>query len=686
MPFVSEAQRRAIYAMERRGQVPPGTAATFEAETPDGPLPERLHPPNVLIAPKAVRAMLRRGLKLLDYRGRGLQDDTVAWARRLVAGEKIDLAKAHDMHGWFARHGPPEDEAAARARDEKTPAAVAWMLWGGDPSIPWREKGWRDPVAAWNRAVLAHFAAKHKRQDARREEARLNDGTAGLILTSAVGLGTVAALGRGFLRERESKRLDATLLRALAPFGLPAEARLAPSGDGPAAPRLRDLADPHTYSVAYDARKRELLTQVARRAVDVSTDARGIPYLTAPGEVGYAFEPSRRYEVKFNDIARAKGVWASAQWNDPLYGSWGIVVRTGNGADLYHYTRARTWELVGRGTWNLARGRAEGFSVAPTVIEGVSAAILAQPGANLARTALVNTIEGAVAWGFRGSWDALPELPSAAAVPVSAVASARCLKGKVERMRGTKSRARGRADLEQAEAVALAALGEVCGLDGRMVPHGSPCDVALSTLESAGPDVPCSIQPTLCPHRVAPATLSEWRAGAMPPIGPYETDRPHAIGDDPCCFYHPTTQARWKLRAEVEARLQAPRGSDAWRAAVEAAEAAHPLYAAWMRCDTAARKRVGAYLEQGAGSGIEGTMKLLRGFYDAVSRGEGDAARVLYGRLQDAIGLRADYDSFAALDAEFWDVAHREAHDTRNPGYLKWVHDAMQKRGVPYYD
>ena len=116
-----------------------------------------------LVAPASVRARLREGLalELAGYGGKGLVDETVDWAARLARGEPIDCAKARKMRGWFARHGVAVDESARRLRDPHSPAAVAWLLWGGDPAIPYRAAGWRDPVAPWLRDALAQFERKH---------------------------------------------------------------------------------------------------------------------------------------------------------------------------------------------------------------------------------------------------------------------------------------------------------------------------------------------------------------------------------------------------------------------------------------------------------------------------------------------------------------------------------------------
>lgn len=111
------------------------------------------------IAPAPVRAALRRGIDLYNAGrgGKGLVDATVDWARALASGAKISYPKAVKMRGWFARHGPPEKESARRLRDSQSPAAVSWLLWGGDPAIPYRERGWDDPVNAWVRGAIAFY-------------------------------------------------------------------------------------------------------------------------------------------------------------------------------------------------------------------------------------------------------------------------------------------------------------------------------------------------------------------------------------------------------------------------------------------------------------------------------------------------------------------------------------------------
>lgn len=115
-------------------------------------------------APAAVRAALREGLALMreGYAGRGLRGETVTWAERLARGEPITEAKARKMRGWFARHGPPTREADARL-NTTSPASVAWLLWGGNPAIPYRRTGWQDPVAAWLDSLLGPRTTPRRR-------------------------------------------------------------------------------------------------------------------------------------------------------------------------------------------------------------------------------------------------------------------------------------------------------------------------------------------------------------------------------------------------------------------------------------------------------------------------------------------------------------------------------------------
>lgn len=106
--------------------------------------------------PSYVRAAFRRGVALVDagHGGAGLRPETVAWARRLANGAAITEDKARRMRAWLRRHGPAKAEGARRLRDPFSPAAVAWLLWGADPTIPYRRAGWTDPVGPWIERVV----------------------------------------------------------------------------------------------------------------------------------------------------------------------------------------------------------------------------------------------------------------------------------------------------------------------------------------------------------------------------------------------------------------------------------------------------------------------------------------------------------------------------------------------------
>jgi hypothetical protein len=90
--------------------------------------------------PAGVRSACRAGLKLKEqgHGGEGLVSATVAWARRLAAGQKISPAKARKMNAWFARHSV--GSSSRTLGDKTSPAWVAWQLWGGNAGKSWSAK------------------------------------------------------------------------------------------------------------------------------------------------------------------------------------------------------------------------------------------------------------------------------------------------------------------------------------------------------------------------------------------------------------------------------------------------------------------------------------------------------------------------------------------------------------------
>jgi len=97
-----------------------------------------------MIAPKGVIKELRRGLAWHKEgeSGDGLMPETVSWAKRLAAGEPIDMDKAVKMRAWFDRHEVDKQGKGYNPGEEgyPSPGRVAWALWGGDAGEVWSNK------------------------------------------------------------------------------------------------------------------------------------------------------------------------------------------------------------------------------------------------------------------------------------------------------------------------------------------------------------------------------------------------------------------------------------------------------------------------------------------------------------------------------------------------------------------
>lgn len=112
--------------------------------------------------PEPVRAAARRGLELRRLTGRGGLDreqagrlgigSGVARAEQLAGGEALTLTDLKRMKAFFARHDG-ERERNARLANERSPANVAWLLWGGDEG------------RAWAQAILAEQQARRCGRD-----------------------------------------------------------------------------------------------------------------------------------------------------------------------------------------------------------------------------------------------------------------------------------------------------------------------------------------------------------------------------------------------------------------------------------------------------------------------------------------------------------------------------------------
>jgi hypothetical protein len=91
-----------------------------------------------LSVPSFIRANAERGLKMYEdgLAGDGLVSRTVTEARAMARGE-ITEDKVKRMRAWFARHRPDLQSPKNSNPDHKDypgPGAVAWLLWGGNPT------------------------------------------------------------------------------------------------------------------------------------------------------------------------------------------------------------------------------------------------------------------------------------------------------------------------------------------------------------------------------------------------------------------------------------------------------------------------------------------------------------------------------------------------------------------------
>lgn len=394
---------------------------------------------------------------------------------------------------------------------------------------------------------------------------------------------------------------------------------------------------------------------------------------------------------KRNDVSRPSGAisspyslpepWAFAQFDDPAYGSWGVVVDRLDGgvAKTYRYD-GLMWQPVGTSIWVVDRGRLSGGPLPPSVRSGLSRAVLEL---DAPRSELKHAFRSTLPKAF-ASWEAVPDKMSPRVETIVRLAGQWRCAADYAADRQFRSKARQEADrkAETQREIVRAALAETCGDGSVPVEEGSDCDVALSIIGRAARVHSCEMKPPLCTHRVTDATLRRWRSSGMPPIGPYETQREHTIGSDPCCFYHPATQERLRLRRKTVLHIEAPEGSPQWVAAVREAEAGAPehLTAIWQRCDDMMRRKVGVVREV-SGGGSEGAFRLLQAFHDAVIRGDFDAAANHYQALRPMVGSLPPMEEFAQLDAGFWDLAVSEARDLDNPGFKRWVQVHGGRRG-----
>lgn len=129
--------------------------------------------------PRDVISELQAGLRLYErgYGGDGLRPETVKWARRMVAGEDISPEKFVLMRNWLSRHGASDAEVAARHRQEqsvsdgrpsKSPALVAWLLWGGDSAVKFTSKPYPSSLHTRSNPLKKSITAKQSKADSKK--------------------------------------------------------------------------------------------------------------------------------------------------------------------------------------------------------------------------------------------------------------------------------------------------------------------------------------------------------------------------------------------------------------------------------------------------------------------------------------------------------------------------------------
>lgn len=87
-----------------------------------------------------MRSACRRGLKLYEEGrgGDGLVPETIAWAKKIAAGEALTEEKTIKMAAWHARHAVDKRPGWDKAGEE-TPGFVAFLLWAGAAGARWSQ-------------------------------------------------------------------------------------------------------------------------------------------------------------------------------------------------------------------------------------------------------------------------------------------------------------------------------------------------------------------------------------------------------------------------------------------------------------------------------------------------------------------------------------------------------------------
>jgi cytochrome c556 len=105
-------------------------------------------------------ALAARGLELRDEYNRGGTEVGVARARDIKNRVNLSPETVQRMNSFFARHRVDLEATGARAGEEGYPTAgaIAWMLWGGDPSDP------DGAGAGWAARKVEEIARESKKQ------------------------------------------------------------------------------------------------------------------------------------------------------------------------------------------------------------------------------------------------------------------------------------------------------------------------------------------------------------------------------------------------------------------------------------------------------------------------------------------------------------------------------------------
>lgn len=100
------------------------------------------------VPPLEVRRAAREALERRRERAKQTQrpggtEVGVARARDIANGRNLSIETLRRMRSFFERHDT-EAEREARRRDQDSPAAIAWGLWGGTAGRRWANRELRE--------------------------------------------------------------------------------------------------------------------------------------------------------------------------------------------------------------------------------------------------------------------------------------------------------------------------------------------------------------------------------------------------------------------------------------------------------------------------------------------------------------------------------------------------------------